>query len=291
MLVGRENADHMLVAQISDLHIKAGTGGKENSRRLRHVVEYLLAVPFVPDIVVVSGDMTEDGAELSYEVLRDILAPLRIPTLFAVGNHDRRAALRSVFPKVPFNDGFVQYAVEFEDRRILVLDTLEEGRDDGAFCSRRVDWLRTTLDARTETETMIVLHHPPARTSIDWMDVHPGDAWTERLAGVIRDHPQVIALIAGHVHRPIAMTWQGRVLTTTTSTAPQVALDLRPIDPACPDGRPLIVDEPPGLAFHRWTSTGIATHFDVIDQPETIVRFDRHHRAMIEELTRMQPSD
>ncbi len=242
-------------------------------------------------MLVVSGDMTEDGAEPSYRILHDILAPLDIPTLFAVGNHDRRAALRTVFPDVPFNDGFAQYAVELPDRRVIVLDTLEEGQDGGAFCARRAEWLRTTLEAREDADTLIVLHHPPSCTGIDWMDIHPEDGWTERLARVIRDHRQVVALIAGHVHRPVAMAWQGRILTITTSTAPQVALDLRPIDPAHPDGRALIVDEPPGLALHRWTATGIATHFDVVDKPDTIVRFDHRHRAMIEELTRTRPSD
>jgi 3',5'-cyclic AMP phosphodiesterase CpdA len=280
----------MLIAQISDLHIEYGPRGEENARRLRHVVHYLGELPFKPDLLVISGDMTEDGSPESYRKLRKILRQIDVPMLFAVGNHDRRAAFHEIFPETPVEDGFVHYAVEFSDRRIVVLDTLDEGSDGGAFCERRVAWLRATLAERRDAETLVVLHHPPTCTGIDWMDIHPDDAWTGRLAAVIRDHRQVVALIAGHVHRAIAMGWQGRLLTTTSSTAPQVALDLRKIDPATPDDRALIVDEPPGLAFHRWTATGIATHFDVVDEPQAIVRFDKRHQRMIEELTRLIPS-
>lgn len=280
----------MLIAQISDLHIQADAAGDENSGRLQHVVRYLRKTPFRPDMLVISGDMTEDGRPDSYERLREIVAPIEVPILLAVGNHDRRAAFLSVFPETPVADGFVQYAVDLGDRRIVVLDTLEEGSDGGAFCDARADWLRRTLEARPDAETLVVLHHPPTLTGIAWMDIHPDDAWTRRLAAVIRDHPQVVALIAGHVHRPIAMAWQGRTLTTTSSTAPQVALDLRAIDPEEPDERALIVDELPGLAWHRWTATGLATHFDLVDDPMTIVRFDQRHQRMIRELTRLTPS-
>lgn len=281
----------MLIAQISDLHIQADAAGDENSGRLQHVVRHLRNVPFRPDLLIISGDMTEDGLPDSYERLREIIAPVECPVLLAVGNHDRRAAFLSVFPDTPTHDGFVHYAVDLDGRRIVVLDTLEEGSDGGAFCEARVAWLRATLAERPEAETLIVLHHPPALTGIGWMDIHPEDAWTERLAAVIRDFPQVVHLTAGHVHRPIAMAWAGRVLTVTTSTAPQVALDLRAIDPEAPDERALIVDELPGLAWHRWTATGIATHFDLVDEPMAIVRFDQRHQRMIRELTRLTPSD
>ncbi|MBA2933268.1 phosphodiesterase [Sphingomonas sp. CGMCC 1.13654] len=281
----------MLIAQISDLHIQADAAGDENSGRLQHVVRYLRKVPFRPDMLIISGDMTEDGLPESYERLREIIAPIDCPILLAVGNHDRRATFLSVFPETQINGGFVQYALDLGERRIVVLDTLEEGSDGGAFCEGRAAWLRATLAERPEAETLIVLHHPPALTGIGWMDIHPDDAWTGRLAAVIREAPQVVHLIAGHVHRPIAMAWAGRVLTVTSSTAPQVALDLRAIDPEAPDERALIVDELPGLAWHRWTATGIATHFDLVDEPMTIVRFDRRHQRMIRDLTRLTPSD
>ncbi len=280
----------MLIAQISDLHIEHGPRGEENARRLRHVIHYLGEMPFTPDLLIISGDMVEDGRPESYVKLRDMLQLVEAPILFAVGNHDRRSAFRAAFPQTPMHVGFVQYATDLGDRRILVLDTLDEGREGGAFCERRAAWTRAKLAERPDTSTLIVLHHPPACTGIDWMDIHPDDGWTRRLASALEGHRQIVALIAGHVHRPIAMGWRGHVLTTTSSTAPQVALDLRKIDPATPDDRALIVDEPPGLAFHRWTSTGIATHFDVVDNPQAIVRFDKRHQRMIGELTRLSAS-
>lgn len=279
----------MIIAHISDIHIKAGSSalGTENVGRLALVLERLAQVAPTPDLLVISGDLAEEGDLASYRVLRGLLEPVPIPMLLAVGNHDRRDAFRTAFPDTPVQDGFVQYAVDIGKRRIIVLDTLEEGRDGGAFCAIRAEWLRTTLAEKPNTETLIVLHHPPAATGIDWMDMHPAEAWATTLGDIIRPHPQVVALIAGHVHRAIAMQWEHRALTVISSTAPQVALDLRPIDGQQPDDRPLIVAEPPGLALHRWTDDGLfVSHFDTASEPRTIARFDEQHQPMIIELTK-----
>ena len=62
-------------------------------------------------------------------------------------------------------------------------------------------------------------------------------------------------MISGHVHRPIVTHWAGTTLIVCSSTAPQVALDLEPIDPEQPDERSMIVAEPPCYALHCGSAT------------------------------------
>ena len=81
-----------------------------------------------------------------------------------MGNHDVRETFRQVFPEVPTHDGFVQYVVDQGPLRLMMLDTLEEGRHGGGFCETRAAWLRRRLAEEPARATVIVfMHHPPVR--------------------------------------------------------------------------------------------------------------------------------
>jgi 3',5'-cyclic AMP phosphodiesterase CpdA len=254
----------MLIAQITDLHI--GFSGdrpdEPNLLRLERVVDALAALSPAPDLLFATGDLTEHGDEPSFRRLADTLARLPFPVHYALGNHDKRAPFRSAFPDAPDAGGFVQYAIEDGPLRCLVLDTLDENRHGGAFCDVRAQWLADRLDEQPDRPTIIILHHPPVEVGIAWMDPDPAEAWIARLAETIRDHANVIALLAGHVHRPISLPWQGRALTICPSSAPEVGLDFTPTDPAHPEnGRLTILEGEPGFAIHRWTGERLITHF------------------------------
>lgn len=275
----------MLIAQISDLHIGFGSAHYRelNSDRLSQVVERLIEI--APDLLLVTGDLTEHGDADSYARLKALLEPLRMPKLLAVGNHDRRAAFADAFPETERSDGFVQYAYDTVALRIVVLDTLEEGFQSGTLCTRRIRWLDACLAERPEVPTLLALHHPPAPTGVTWMDTNSDGDWTARLACILERHSQVVAIVGGHIHRATVSAFAGRPLITTSSTAPQVALDLHPIDPAVPDGRPLIVAQAPAFALHQWLGGRILTHFATAEDDPVLARFDAAMQPMIAAIT------
>ena len=259
------SGERMLIAQITDLHLGFDQGNPDefNRQRLDRALAALVAMTPRPDLLLVTGDLAEEGDdEISYHRLKEILAELPFPCFMAMGNHDSRAPFRRVFPDAPGEDGFVQYVIDRGPLRILVLDTLEEGRHGGAFCERREAWLRARLAEEPERPTLIVLHHPPIETGLSWMTENPDAAWTRRLRGVIEAHPNIVAMIAGHLHRAVITKWAGTTLAVCPSTAPQVALDLEPIDPERPDGRPMIVADHPYYALHLWNGRELVTHID-----------------------------
>jgi hypothetical protein len=120
--------------------------------------------------------------------------------------------------------------------RWLVLDTLDAGRHGGMICEDRAAWLKRRLRERKDVPTIIVLHHPPVDTGIDWMSALSCETWVKRLEAVVRPAKQVVGMIAGHVHRPIATSFAGKQLSICSSAAPWVALDLEDIDPKDPAG-------------------------------------------------------
>ena len=265
----------MLVAQVTDIHL----GFQLNRRRFDDVIETLLALNPRPDLLLATGDLTENGAIAAYSTLKSICDPLPFPVLMALGNHDVRANFLKVFPETPQADGFVQYVHEAGPLRIIVLDTLDEGRHGGDFDAGRAAWLETVL-AQSMKPTIIVLHHPPIETGSGWMTEDVDAPWVRRLAGVIAGKPQVVRMVSGHLHRAMVTGWEGTTLAVCPSTAPQVALDFRALNPDVPDGRDMIVAESPGFALHFWTGRALVTHFGAGGAHPVLARYN----------ARMQPT-
>ena len=266
----------MLIAQITDIHLgfEPDNPAEFNRKRLDQTLRTLVAMNPRPDVLLATGDLADTGDdEASYRRLKKALAGLPFPVWFCMGNHDGRAAFRKHFPEVPTADGFVQYALEDYPLRILVLDTLEPGRHGGAFCETRAAWLRERLDEMPDRPTAIVLHHPPIETGLSWMTENPDAAWVRRLAEAVSGRANIVAMIAGHLHRPIVTRWAGTILAVCPSTAPQVALDLAEIDPDKPDDRPMIVADHPCYALHYWNGRELISHFDTAEDHEVLARY------------------
>lgn len=284
-LAKRPSIDGILVAQVTDLHIGFDRGNPHelNVRRLNMVIDQLNAMRPKPSLLLVTGDLVERGDDLdAYRHMVALIARWEGPLLWAVGNHDSREGLRSVVPDLPADgDGFVQYEIDHGDVRWIVLDTLDPGRHGGMVCEQRAAWLKKRLKERRDVPTIIVLHHPPVDTGIDWMSALDCEAWVQRLEAIVKPAKQVVGMIAGHVHRPIATSFAGKPLAVCASTAPWVALDLEDIDPKDPDGRPLILADPPAFALHYWNGQRLLTHFDFAGPHQVLATYDTNAMPMI----------
>jgi len=243
-----------LIAQISDMHIK--TRGAlsyrvvDTARHLRECIAHIKALKQRPDVVVATGDLTDFGKPEEYELLREILGELQLPLYMIPGNHDERGNMRAAFAEHAYlrqSPDFIQYAIEDLPMRIVALDTVVPGASGGLLCEKRLGWLAATLRARPDTPTVILMHHPPFRTLIGHMD-QIGLEGASAFKCVLANHPQVKAVLCGHLHRPIETVWRGILMSTSPSPAHQVTLDLSADAPSC------FMMEPPALRLHAWTA-------------------------------------
>jgi 3',5'-cyclic AMP phosphodiesterase CpdA len=244
----------LTIAQITDLHVTTPHDRENHARneeRLRVVLRAIHALRPRPVAIMASGDLVDNGDPAEYAELKAILADVEIPIYFAMGNHDRRASFKAAFDHGFEVDaeGFVQYAVDFEGLRIVVCDTLDEGHDRSGFDAGRARWLAETLDADPTTPTVVFMHHPPILSGVQWMDPEPDAPWIAALAEVLSGRDHVRAVLCGHVHRPFHGLLAGHVVATSPATSIQVTLDLTDIDMRRPDGREILVAEPPGYTL------------------------------------------
>jgi 3',5'-cyclic AMP phosphodiesterase CpdA len=91
----------MLIAQLSDLHIKPpgrlAYGRVDTAALLTAALADLTARRPAPDVVLLTGDLVDAGSAAEYAELRRLLAPLDCPVYVIPGNHDDRAGLRAGF--------------------------------------------------------------------------------------------------------------------------------------------------------------------------------------------------
>lgn len=250
----------MLLAQITDTHVlRALDPGAvaDYSQRLLRVVRAVNTLSQRPDVVLVTGDLVNDGGPEDYVHLRGILSQLDMPYFVIPGNHDRREALRDAFgaPGYLPASGYLNYVVEDFPLRLVCLDTLRDGHGGGRLCLDRLRWLEEVLAAAPDKPTLVAMHHVPFASGLAPFDREPMEG-TDALAAVLAANRQVERVVCGHLHRALATRWHGVTVTVSPSTAFEIALDLRP------DARfSLTPGAPPAFQLHQWTRAGgLVTH-------------------------------
>jgi len=275
----------MLLAQISDLHIKRPGAlayrRVDTGAALARCVTALNALEPRPDVVIMTGDLVDQGDPEQYAHLKTLLAPLKIPYYLLVGNHDDRTALREAFsdrPELRAGGDFVHYAADIGPLRLIALDSLVPGQSAGNLCDARLAWLETQLDAANGQPVIVALHHPPFECGIGHMDaLRLGPQAAERLAALIARYPNVERVICGHVHRPMFVRFGGTIASAVPAPAHQVALDLRDDAPSA------FMLEPPAFALHRYdAASGLVTHHAYVDAAEGPYPFYEPEGALID---------
>jgi 3',5'-cyclic AMP phosphodiesterase CpdA len=253
------------IAQITDLHIttdKDPLNQRRNEARLRQVMAAIHDLRPRPLAIIASGDLVDRGEREEYLELKRLMAQSEIPVHYALGNHDGRRAFLEVFdgPDIRTDAaGYLQYALDFGRLRVVVCDTLG-GPNHGEFDAERAAWLRETLDAEPRRPTAVVLHHPPILSGIQWMDPEPDSPWIRRLAEVLEGRDQVKVLLCGHIHRAFNGVFAGHMVAAAPATSIQLTLDLTEVDMHVPDGREILVEEPPGFVLLMSEGDAVTTH-------------------------------
>ncbi|HET9152630.1 MAG TPA: phosphodiesterase [Solirubrobacterales bacterium] len=213
----------VLLAQLSDLHICEEWEGADPAAQLERVVAAIRGLPNPLDAVLVTGDLTDDGSERHYRRARELLARLDAPLYVLPGNHDDRGRLREVFALPGKGDEPVNYVAEVGDLRLVAFDSLVPGQDPGAYSREQLRWLDETLREQPGAPTLLALHHPPLPTGVpEWDAINLTAADREALAQVVALHPQLRAIVGGHLHRTAAGALGGCAVLSAPSTCLQV---------------------------------------------------------------------
>lgn len=250
----------MLIAQLSDPHLRTGgvlyKGIVDSAATFRAAIRQVVQLRPRPDLVVLTGDLVDEGTAAEYAVAMDLLAALDLPFVAIPGNHDERAGFRQAFAGrawLPAEGPIHVVAGDHGPVRVLGLDVTVPGEHHGMVDDAAATWLTAALAAEPERPTLLLLHQPPIMSGIPYLDEFRcfGEA---RLAEIVARFPAIVRIACGHVHRFMLADFAGRSLCTAPSTATAIALRLDP------DARPASYLEPPGFLLHHWSGAGLVTH-------------------------------
>ncbi|MEU5873610.1 metallophosphoesterase [Glycomyces sp. NPDC047369] len=222
----------MRVLHLSDTHL-TGDGalhrtGVDAAGALRGLLADLEPLRRV-DLVVVTGDIADDGSAGAYRLARDLVgayaADRGAPVLFTTGNADDRANFTEVLGSGhlgPSGRPCAVDAVDGPDRaaataldgvRFITLDTLVPGKVHGRIGTAQLAWLRGLLAAPAPRGSVLAFHHPPIRFP-NAIQEPPTLANPADLADAI-DGTDVHVILTGHYHLQLAgklgaaMVWTG----------------------------------------------------------------------------------
>jgi 3',5'-cyclic AMP phosphodiesterase CpdA len=143
----------VLIAQISDLHIKApgglAYGRVDTAVALQRCVAALNEFRPRPDLVVISGDLADTPTVEEYDYLKRLLAPLELPFVSIPGNHDLREMMRAALPQgYAFSTGALNQRVEVGGLDLVLLDSSVHGKPHGELDAPTLQWLEATWHPR-----------------------------------------------------------------------------------------------------------------------------------------------
>ena len=221
--------------QLSDLHVMEegafASGVLDTRAILTAAIDRLLGMRAALDpldAVLISGDISDNGSADSYAFARAELERLGLPIYVVPGNHDAREPLRAAFANCDAmpSSGLIDWATTIGDTLVVGLDTLVEGQGGGRLREESLDLLRRALATGDQGPVIVMLHHPPIKTRIRFMDAI-GLENVAALDAALADTRRDVTLIAGHVHG----IHHGRLGPHRVATAPSLcsrfALDRR----------------------------------------------------------------
>ncbi len=186
------------IAHLSDLHF-----GRIDETVLAALGDTIRAVR--PDVVVVSGDLTQRARRREFRAARDFLATLPFPQVIVPGNHDvplYNVYMRAFHPLRRFRRYFGDQMAPFHADDEVAVAGINTARSltfkDGRINRAQVTEIYRRLLPLGQSVTRIVVTHHPFHGS----DARPGDGLVGRatmaMAGFSRC--QIDIVLSGHLH-------------------------------------------------------------------------------------------
>ncbi len=215
-----EHRDYLCVVQITDSHLFAQTDrvllGINTQNSLEAVLDLVRHEVPQPDLILATGDLSQDGSQTSYQRYQQQLGTLGAPVYSLPGNHD----LGQVMADSLYPGWSADKLIDLAGWRIVLLDSHIDHKVGGALADTELRFLEQVLTEAPETPTLVCLHHQPVPMGSAWID-RIGVADSQPFFALLDQHPQVRCVLWGHVHQSFDSHRNRVRLLATPSTCVQ----------------------------------------------------------------------
>ncbi|MGR9086288.1 MAG: 3',5'-cyclic-AMP phosphodiesterase [Gammaproteobacteria bacterium] len=229
------------VLHITDLHMMPKPGdtllGVDTEKSFQAVLEKAFSEPDGFDLILVTGDLAQDPSRSGYQKIQSALNALPTPSICLPGNHDDYALMREIF-----NSGHISCRKQtiVKNWQIICLNSQIQDFPGGHLSVLELNFLDRCLEQNPGKPALIAVHHHCLETYSVWMDTMMIDNSPE-LISVLDRHPEIKAIICGHIHQVMDRRIGSIRVLGTPSTCFQFTPESRDfsIDDAAPGYRTL----------------------------------------------------
>ena len=215
--MSRAIGNALKILQLSDSHISAVHGADYRGQNADRNLEMLLPAMHAwnPDLVLLSGDISEDASPASYGRVASRLATLAAPVLALPGNHDLPEEMQRHFPQGPWCGPFVHQAGAWS---LVLMDSTAPGCISGSFNQNDLAGLDKLLRESSAEFILVALHHQPVPVNAPWIDRYGLENPARFFESVDRDE-RVGCIAWGHIHHDFRAIRNGVALLGAPSAA------------------------------------------------------------------------
>lgn len=197
------------IIQISDIHLFEDPSKEllrvNTQQSFEAVVELLEAEKKPIDLIIISGDLSQDGSEKAYRRLANILESFEVPVYWIPGNHDDVEAMMRVYPCKPFKN---DRHIILQNWQLILLDSQIPKAVPGILRPDQLQYLRDCLETNSKDHAVVFFHHQPIPIQSKWLDPlglkNPEDLWQ-----VLAQFPQIHTIFFGHIHQDFVGNFHG----------------------------------------------------------------------------------
>lgn len=210
------------VVQITDMHLFADKAqqlqGHCTYQNLVETVDFLVAAKEEPHFILVTGDISQDGSEESYQLAREQFERLNAAVYWIHGNHDDESIVKPIFEPSSRLQPLRHFTTPSWD--FIALNTCRRATDDGYLEASELAsfWQNIEVAKSNHKNIAVVMHHHPypvATPLVDACMLQQADDFLEQ----IKQHPEIKLMMCGHVHGDYQMAYGKQMIEACPATS------------------------------------------------------------------------
>ena len=201
------------IEQLTDIHLTAKSGselhGVDTALSLNKIVNEIKQLPKMPDVIIATGDLAQDGSKTTYRRFRELLGGLEIPVYVLPGNHDDISEMRLSLDV----DGFhCANTMRMRNWGFVFANSQVEGHSHGYV---NLIELEKNISDLGDHPILVALHHTPSNVCPSFgCQLKNSSEFTI----LLQKYSNIKGVIAGHTHIASEVDAGGHIQFTTPST-------------------------------------------------------------------------
>lgn len=214
----------LTIAQISDSHLFASPDGLHHQanvyQNLKHVL-YALKQQVI-DLIIFTGDLTQDHSEASYQLFVTAFEECKIttPVYYVAGNHDEPELLKRYLSKAPFCQGSL---IENDNWQVILMAS-KSATPAGEVSTEEFKIAGEVI--KPSKKQLIFMHHHGVDAGF-FIDQH-GLTNKAALQLFLNEKKSISAVACGHIHQALMLDFclQTRKVNLYTCPATSIQFDI-----------------------------------------------------------------